>query len=93
MTLLRCASGSRMKVRRLAAATCAVGDRIGGIDDHVGLLVEAGRFAPRAAAQEIERRIVRDAEQPAFRIGDRPGAGKRLDRLHQRFLHARPRRR
>ena len=64
-------------------AVLHVGKRV---DDHVHILIGAAGVLPSAAAQMIKRGIVRDAKQPAFRIGDRSGRGKGFDRLHQRFL-------
>ena len=55
----------------LAAVDLAV-----GIGDHVEILVGTDILLARAAAQEIERRVVGDAEQPALGLGDRAGAGK-----------------
>ena len=65
----------------LAAVDLAV-----GIGDHVEILVGTDILLARAAAQEIQRRVVGDAEQPALRMGDRAGVGKRLDRLGHRLL-------
>ena len=56
------------------------------IDDHVRILVDASGLLSGAAAQKVQRRIVGDAKQPAFRMGNRLRLRKGLDRLHQRFL-------
>ncbi|BCH09237.1 hypothetical protein MesoLj131c_34950 [Mesorhizobium sp. 131-3-5] len=63
----------------------AIDGGIRRVGDHVQILVGIGLFAS-AAAQEIERRIVGDAKQPAFRVGNRAGNGQGLDRLGQRLL-------
>jgi hypothetical protein len=81
MTLLRWATGRRISVRRLAAVDVAL-----ALGDHVEILVGLQAFPARPAAQEIERRIVGDAKQPALGVGDGAGARKGLDRLGQRLL-------
>jgi hypothetical protein len=58
-----------------------------GIDHHVRVLVGVGGLAPGAPPQKVQRRVVRDAEQPALRMGDRFRLRQGLDRLHQRFLN------
>ena len=57
------------------------------ISNHIHVLVRVrGRLA-RAAPQIIERRVMGDPKQPAFRVLDRSGAWQRFDRLHERVLH------
>lgn len=56
-----------------------------GIGDHFRFLVGLDGISP-GATQEIERGIVRDAEQPTLRPGDGSCLGQRLDRPQQRLL-------
>ena len=75
-----------MKVRRLAAAIWRSSGGDCWIDDHVRILVDARGLLSGAAAQKVQCRVVGDAKQPAFRMGDRFRLRESLDRLHQRFL-------
>ncbi len=61
---------------------------IGGTrsSNHVKGLVIQHRWTARAAAQEIERGVMGDAEQPAFRVVEDTGIRQRGKGLHQRVL-------
>ena len=61
---------------------------IGGIrsGNHVEGLVVLHHRTARAAAQEIERRVVGDTEQPAFRVVDDTDIRHRGKGLNQRVL-------
>ena len=48
---------------------------VGGIDNHLEILVGGDRLSPPAAAQEIDRGVVRDAEEPALRVVHRGVVG------------------
>ena len=62
-------------------------DRAVGIGDRLQRLVAVlDALAAGAAAQEIQRRVVGDAEQPALDVGERAGMREGLDRLDQRLL-------
>jgi hypothetical protein len=80
MTLLRCAGGSRMNVLRLAAAiwrSSMDSVRRRSCPDprsNAGLLAHA-------TAQEVQSGVVRDAKQPALRVGDGSCGRRRLHRL------------
>jgi hypothetical protein len=79
----------RLKTHESAQAggcDLAISDGRCWIDDHFGILVDADGLLSGAAAQKVQRRIVGDAKQPAFRMGNRLRLRKSLDRLHQRLL-------
>ena len=87
MTLLRWATGRRIRVRRLAAAAWRRSISLSGSAIVSSVLVAVlDALAARAAAQEIQRRVVGDAEQPALDVGERAGMREGLDRLDQRLL-------
>ncbi len=73
--------GAKARTGNLAAC-----DGIGRIGNHVHLLARSERFLPVAAAQEIQRGVLRDPKQPPPRIADGAGGRQRLDRLDQRIL-------
>jgi hypothetical protein len=56
------------------------------VDDRVQILVGASRILARPPAQKIERRVVRNAEQPSFDIIDWFAVRKCFDGLHARLL-------
>jgi len=56
---------------KTGACDLAAGDGIGFIGNHIHLLGRSKRLLAVAAAQEIQRGVVRDPEQPAFRVADR----------------------
>jgi hypothetical protein len=72
------------------AGYLAAGHGIELVGHRLHLLHRAERFLPVAPAQEIERGVVRNAKQPAFRIfngiADLAGGSIRLHRLDQRIL-------
>ena len=86
ITLERCATGRRMKVRKEVAAIW----RLSTASSWSTIMsTSAGppqRLLAVAPAQEIQRGVVRDPEQPAFGIADCAGASLRLHRLDQRVL-------
>jgi hypothetical protein len=56
------------------------------VNDHVHLRWSPQRLLAVAPAQEIQRGVVRDPEQPAFGMADIAGISLRLHRLDQRIL-------
>ena len=84
MSCTRSRSGSTSKGhfwrRRVAARLLVVrvGDQV-----HVVVVAHGGRAG--AAPQQVEREVVRDAEQPALGIVDGPVRG--LERAHEGILH------
>jgi hypothetical protein len=65
----------------------AVFHRRGRISDHVPFSFHLAGVLTRAAAQQVERRVMRDAKEPRFGIVDRRERRIGLDRLDQRLLH------
>lgn len=75
------------EVSKTCGDDLAIVDAVDGIGDHVRILIRVNGGEARAAAQKIQRRIVRDAKQPPLRIGGRAGAVVSFERLHERILH------
>ena len=59
-----------MNVRKLVENELRVGPFLTGIDDHFGILIRLPGLGTGAAAQKIQRSVVRDAEQPALGLRD-----------------------
>ena len=73
--------GAQACTRDLAAR-----DGVGRVGNHVRFLARSKSFLPSAAAEKVQRGVVRDAKQPALGIAEPARRRKLLDRLDQRVL-------